>query len=96
MFKTDFLDVSLSLRDNTYEPFKKKNCKVMYIHNQSNHQKLMRKYITPLISNRLDKRSSNSIIFERNKKPYNEAHTGSGHNPIQHTDSSKSLKPQIK
>ena len=80
MFKTNFLDVSLSLRNNSYEPFKKKNYKVMYIHNQSNHPKLLRKSITPMISKKLDKLSSNSNIFERSKKPYNEYLTDSGHN----------------
>ena len=61
----------------------------MYIHNQSNHPKLIRKSITPMICKRLDKLSSNSHIFEHSKKPYNQALTDSGHNLIQDTDSSQ-------
>ena len=60
----------------------------MFIHSQSNHPKLIRKSITPMISNRLDKLSSNIHILERSMNPYNEAFTDSGHNQIQHTDSS--------
>ena len=45
MIKTDLFDFTLSLRDDT---FKKKNCKVVYIHNQSNHPKLIRKSITTM------------------------------------------------
>ena len=91
MSKTDFLHVSLSLRDNTYDSFKKKKCKVVYIHNQSNHPKLIRKYTTPIISKRLDKLSSNSLIFENSKKPYKpyQALADSGHNLIHHAHSSQ-------
>ena len=57
MFKIYFLDVTLSLRDDTYELFKKKNCKVMYIHSQSNHPRLIRKSLTHMVSKRLSKLS---------------------------------------
>ena len=61
----------------------------MYIHNQSNHPKLIRNFITSIISKRLDKLSSNSHIFKRSKKPYNQALTDNGHKLIQqHSDSS--------
>ena len=37
MFRTDFLGVCLCLRSNTFQPYKKNNCNVMYISNQSYH-----------------------------------------------------------
>ena len=85
-----FLDAILALRDNTCEHFKKNSWKVVYIHNQSNHPRFIRRYITPEVSKHLGKLSSNKHIFECIKKPYNKDLTNSGHNLInQYTDDSQ-------
>ena len=75
MFKTDFLDVTSSLRDDIYELLRIKNCKVVYTHTQLNHHKLIRKSIIPMSSKHTFYKLTLSNIFKYRKKPYNEALT---------------------
>ena len=58
MFRTDFLGVCLCLRSKTFQPYKKNNCNVMYISNQSNHPKVTRKTINSMVNHRLSVLSS--------------------------------------
>ena len=92
MFRTDFLDVCLCLRSNTYQPYKKGNCNVMYISNQSNHPKVIRKTINTMVNHRLSELSSSKEIFELNKTPYNNALSQSGYEALKGYN--KSTKPK--
>ena len=82
MFRTDFLDVCLCLRSNTFRPYKKNNSNIMYINNQSNHPKVIRKTINPMVNHRLSKLSSSKEIYELNKKPYDNALSQSGYEKL--------------
>ena len=86
LIQTDFLDITMNLPNNTYAPFRKDNSHIKYINNQSNHPKLIRKSISPMIYNRLIKLSSSKTIFDNIKKDYNEALLTSGHNKLQNYD----------
>ena len=46
--ETDFLDVSLNLRNGTYRPYEKSNNRLLYIHSLSNHPpKVISKFQIP-------------------------------------------------
>ena len=92
MFRTDFLDVCLCLRSNTYQPYKKGNCNVMYISNQSNHPKVIRKTINTMVNHRLSELSSSKDIFELNKILYNNALSQRGYEALK--GYIKSTKPK--
>ena len=63
LFQTDFLDIKLNLKDNIYKPFKTEISKIMYINNESNHSKTIRKAINPMINQRLSNLSSDMHVF---------------------------------
>ena len=54
----------------------------MYINNQSNHPKIIRKSINAMVNHRLSELSSSKEIYERNKKPYDEALSQSGYEKL--------------
>ena len=71
--EVDFLDVSLNLRNGTYQPYKKPNHRLLYIHSLSNHPQNVIKQILNSIQNTLLKNSSNEEIFNTAKCVYEEA-----------------------
>ena len=71
--EVDFLDVSLNLRNGTYQPYKKPNDRLLYIHSLSNHPQNVIKQILNSIQNTLLKNSSNEEIFSTAKCVYEEA-----------------------
>ena len=54
--EVDFLDVSLNLRNKTYQPYKKANNGLLYIHSLSNHPPNVVKQILNSIQERLSKK----------------------------------------
>ena len=70
LIQTDYLDITLNLSNNTYAPFRKENSHIRYVNNQSNHPKLIKKSIGPMVSKRLNKLSSSEEIFNNIKKDY--------------------------
>ena len=73
MKKVDFLDVTLNLYDNTYQPYMKENTTPIYVNTQSNHPPKVIQKIPTSISDRLSRNSSNIEIFDRVKKTYQSA-----------------------
>ena len=71
--EVDFLDVSLNLQNGTYQPYKKPNDRLLYIHSLSNHPQNVIKQILNSIQNTLLKNSSNEEIFNTAKCVYEEA-----------------------
>ena len=76
----DFLDITLDLNRGTYQPYKKPNDSLMYIHVSSNHPKQILDQLPKSINDRLSKNSSNEQIFNSTKPEYEEALRRSGFN----------------
>ena len=71
--EVDFLDVTFSLENNTYRPYKKPNDKLIYIDVSSNHPPQIKKQLTKIISDRLSRNSSNADMFNSTKLEYEQA-----------------------
>ena len=71
--EVDFLDVSLNLRNKTYQPYKKTNNGLLYIHSLSNHPPNVLKQILNSIQERLTKNVSNEETFNTAKWEYEDA-----------------------
>jgi len=82
----NFLDVTLNLKEGTFEPYMKNNNTPIYINTSSNHPPSIIKHIPISISRRLSENSSNINIFNKNKIVYNNALKINGHKqPIEYT-----------
>ena len=68
--RTDFLDIVLDLKENTYAPYCKPNNEIKYVHADSNHPPSTIKQIPNIIENRLRMLSSNKSMFDKNKEIY--------------------------
>ena len=79
LYSVDFLDVTLNLRSNTYQPYKKPNDSLLYVNTSSNHPQQILKQLPVAISKRLSKNSSNQTVFEASKTNYEEALKNSGY-----------------
>ena len=86
-----FLDVTLNLKSNTYQPYKKPNDSQLYVHTSSNHPQQILKQLPATISDRLSKNSSNQTIFDTSKTDYEEALKKSGYENINLTYSKPNL-----
>ena len=75
----NFLDITLNLNDSTYKPYNKPNSTPIYVHAQSNHPPNIIKRIPSMISERINKISSNKKIFDRAAHLYNDALQSSGY-----------------
>jgi len=71
---------SIFLNHFIYRPYAKPNSKPMYIHIDSNHPPSIIKCIPTMISDRINKLSSDKNIFDRAAKYYNDALATSGYN----------------
>ena len=85
----DFLDVTFNLTNETYQPYSKPNGQPVYINVHSNHPPNIIKRIPKMISDRMNKISSNKTIFERAAPYYNDALAASGYKETISFDNSK-------
>ena len=69
----NFLDITLNLRNNTYEPYRKPDSHPVYINKNSNHPKTILRELPKSISKRLSDLSSNKEIFQKAIPTYFEA-----------------------
>ena len=76
---TNFLDITLDLRNNRYHPFRKENSRTSYIHCKSNHPFHIKKEIPKMVQKRLSSLSKDQQAFEENKDHYEEALAKSGY-----------------
>ena len=74
----NFLDVTLNLNNNTYQPYKKPNDTLLYVHTSSNHPKQIIKQIPKSINERLQNHSSNKKVFDKTKQEFEESLKNSG------------------
>ena len=78
----NFLDVTLDLNKNTFQPFKKPNDTPLYVNSKSNHPPSVIRNIPKGINKRLSTLSSNKEIFEAATHEHQEALKASGHKHI--------------
>ena len=78
-FVTDFLDVTLDLRNNSYRPYRKPNSSISYVHRGSNHPPHVIKALPSMIRNRLVTLSKDQETFDRHKGDYEDALKQSGY-----------------
>ena len=89
----NFLDVTLDLNNHSFQPYRKPNANITYVHRQSNHPPSILRNIPIAINTRLNKISSNEHVFNVAVEPYQKALQESGysyrlhytHNPPQTT-----------
>ena len=75
----DFLDVTLDMRNQTFQPYMKPNSEPKYVHKLSNHPPSIRKNIPQSVNDRLCRLSSSKEKFEAAAPPYQEALQRSGY-----------------
>ena len=69
----DFLDVTFDLLNEIYKPYRKPNNKPLYINKHSNHPPNILKQLPKSIEKRISETSSNTDVFNRSIKIYNDA-----------------------
>ena len=77
--KADFLDITLNIHENTFEPFRKPNNTPLYINYQSNHPPHVKKNIPIAVNKRLESISSSKQLFDKHKNEYQQALCKSGY-----------------
>ena len=77
---TDFLDVTLNLKESKFYPFRKENNTLLYVNAKSNHPPSILKQIPDMINKRISKLSCNIEEFEKAKPDYQEALKNCGYN----------------
>ena len=75
---TDFLDITLDLDRNTFQPFRKPNNNPLYINKSSNHPSSILKQIPEMIQKRVSSLSCNEAEFNKAKPDYERALDNSG------------------
>ena len=80
---TDFLDITLDLRNGKYHPYRKPNSNINYIHNSSNHPPHIKKTLPKMIGKRLAALSYDEETFNTYKVDYVEALERSGYKNTQ-------------
>ena len=70
---TNFLDITLDLRNSTYKPYKKPNDELLYVHSNSNHPPSVLKQLPTSINKRLSKLSCDAPTIQEAVPPYQEA-----------------------
>lgn len=74
----DFLDVTMSLVDGSYKPYRKDDLAPLYIHQNSNHPPHVKKQMVKMIGRRISDLSSDENIFNQAAPIYNQALRNSG------------------
>ncbi|GAB1607445.1 hypothetical protein Ahia01_001028000 [Argonauta hians] len=78
--RVDFLDVTLDLNLNIYEPYHKPNEYLQYVHRNSNHPPYVLESIPKSVAARISSLSSNADIFNKHINHYQQAINKAGHN----------------
>ena len=91
----DFLDITLNMKMETYQPFTKPNHQPLYVHKQSNHPPSILKNIPLSVNDRLSRLSSTKEIFDIAAPPYQKALADSGYShKLEFKDMSGSLSSE--
>ena len=76
--EVDFLDVSLSMKNNTFKPYRKPNSETLYINRLSNHPPNIIKQLPKTIEKRISELSHSKKEFDSVKQDYEAALKNSG------------------
>ena len=76
---TNFLDVTLDLKNENFKPFRKENDKPQYINKHSNHPPNIKKELPEMIKKRLSELSSSEELFNSEVTEYDEALKAAGY-----------------
>ena len=79
LVKTDFLDVELDLRNDTFAPFRKPNFQATYVNVKSNHPRYVVNQVPKSINKRLTILSKEKSYFNRAKGQNQEVLVKGGH-----------------
>ena len=74
----DFLDSTLNLKTDSYQPFRKPNKDPIYLDINSNHPPQTLKQLPKSISKRLSENSSSKEVFDQSKTLYEKSLNNSG------------------
>ena len=74
------MDVTLSLEDGSYRPYRKDDTVPLYIHKDSNHPPHIKKEMVKMVGRRISDLSSSEEIFKQAAPIYNQALRNSGFN----------------
>ena len=77
--EVDYLDITLTLEDGTYKPFRKANSSPVYVDVRSNHPKSIIEQIPNMVNKRLSMLSSDENRFNQAKPIYQQALNQAGH-----------------
>ena len=69
----NYLDVTLSLDDGSYQPYSKPNSKPLYVHSKSNHPPSVLQNIPKMVNQRLNMLSSSKEMFNNAVQQYQDA-----------------------
>ena len=78
----NFLDVTFSLANSTYRPYRKPNDNLLYIHTSSNQPPQIIKHLPDSIEEKLSNNSSNEQVFNSAKPEYDKALKDSGYKNV--------------
>ena len=79
LYHTNFLDVTLNLRNGNHSPYNKPNNEIIYINAHSNHPPHIIKQLPSMIENRVSKLCSNKNQFENSRSVYEDALSKAGY-----------------
>ena len=77
----NFLDITLDLHNNKFQPYNKPNDTPIYIHRDSNHPPAITRQLNTTVNKRLNAISCNKEVFDNAKPTYERALKNSGHAP---------------
>ena len=80
MKSVNFLDITFHLESGKYEPFRKDPLPPIYVHNQSNHPRIIKKNLPKGIEKRVSSLCSDEDTFNRHKGLYEGALKEAGYN----------------
>ena len=93
----DFLDITLDIKNESYQPFTKPNHTPRYVNKQSNHPPAILKNIPVNVNDRLSRLSSSKEIFDAAAPIYQKALNESGYDhKLEFQDMSGSLSMEPK
>ena len=78
--RANYLDVTMDIREGSFEPFIKPKSKLKYVYSQSHHWDLILKRIPQGVEDRLNRISSSRAKFEGMKTQFQHALIGSKYN----------------
>ena len=82
MPKVNFLDMTLHLKEGTFEPYRKENNAPLYINRHSNHPPAIIKQMPRMIEKMWAANCSNEEIFNRHKKVVSEPLKAAGYDDM--------------